>query len=61
MRNSLNEDVEEFGKVGAETSYVQSQTHSDTHKYHVLRQSGGPTQIPSSTEISFGPKEERLE
>ena len=29
MRNSLTEDVDEFGKVGAETSYLQSQMHSD--------------------------------
>ena len=29
MRNSITEDVDEFGKVGAEMSYLQSQTHSD--------------------------------
>ena len=29
MRNSITEDVDEFGKVGAETSYIQSQMHSD--------------------------------
>ena len=29
MRNSITEDVNEFGKVGAETSYFQSQMHSD--------------------------------
>ena len=29
MRNSFSEDVDEFGKVGAETSYLQSQMHSD--------------------------------
>ena len=29
MRNSLTEDLDEFGKVGAETSYLQSQRHSD--------------------------------
>ena len=29
MRNSLTEDMDEFGKVGAETSYLQSQMHSD--------------------------------
>ena len=29
MRNSLTEDMNEFGKVGAETSYLQSQMHSD--------------------------------
>ena len=28
-RNSLTEDMDEFGKVGAETSYIQSQMHSD--------------------------------
>ena len=29
MRIFLIEDVDEFGKVGAETSYLQSQMHSD--------------------------------
>ena len=29
MRNSLTEDMDEFGKVGAETSFLQSQIHSD--------------------------------
>ena len=29
MRNSFTEDLDEFGKVGAETSYLQSQMHSD--------------------------------
>ena len=29
MRNSLTKDVGEFGKVGAEMSYLQSQMHSD--------------------------------
>ena len=29
MVNSLTEDMDEFGKVGAETSYLQSQMHSD--------------------------------
>ena len=29
MRNSIAEDVDEFGKVGADTSYLQSQMHSD--------------------------------
>ena len=29
VRNSITEDVDEFGKVGAETSYLQSQMHSD--------------------------------
>ena len=29
MRNSLAEDVDEFRKVGAETSYFQSQMRSD--------------------------------
>ena len=29
MRNSLTEDMDEFGKVGAETSYLQSPMHSD--------------------------------
>ena len=29
MRNSLAEDTDEFGKVGAEMSYIQSQMHSD--------------------------------
>ena len=29
MKNSLNEDIDEFGKVGAETSYFQSQMHFD--------------------------------
>ena len=33
MRNDnqqpISEDMEEFGKVGAETSYIQSQMHSD--------------------------------
>ena len=28
MRNSVTEDVDEIGKVGAETSYLQSQMHS---------------------------------
>ena len=31
MRNSLTEDMDEFGKVGAGTSYLQSQMHSDYH------------------------------
>ena len=31
MRNSINEDVVEFGKVGAETSCLQSQMHSDSY------------------------------
>ena len=29
MRKSLTDDMDEFGKVGAETSYLQSQMHSD--------------------------------
>ena len=29
MRNSIAEDVDEFGKVGAEMSYLQAQMHSD--------------------------------
>ena len=29
MRNSVSEDMDEFGKVGAEMSYFQSQMHSD--------------------------------
>ena len=29
MRNSITEDMDEFGKFGAKTSYLQSQTHSD--------------------------------
>ena len=29
VRNSLSEDMDEFGKVGAEVSYLQSQMHSD--------------------------------
>ena len=29
MRNSITEDMDEFGKVGAEMSYLQSQMHSD--------------------------------
>ena len=29
MRNFLTDDMDEFGKVGAETSYLQSQMHSD--------------------------------
>ena len=29
MRNSTTENIDEFGKVGAETSYLQSQMHSD--------------------------------
>ena len=29
MRNSITEDVDDFGKVGAETSYFQSQMHSE--------------------------------
>ena len=29
MTNSITEDVDEFVKVGAETSYLQSQMHSD--------------------------------
>ena len=29
MRNSITEDMDEFGKVGAETSYLQSRMHSD--------------------------------
>ena len=29
MRNSVTEDVDEFGKVGAEMSYLQSQMQSD--------------------------------
>ena len=29
MRNSITEDVDEFGKVGAEKSYFQSQMHSE--------------------------------
>ena len=29
VRNSLAEDMDEFGKVGADTSYLQSQMHSD--------------------------------
>ena len=27
-QNPITEDVDEFGKVGAETSYIQSQMHS---------------------------------
>ena len=27
--NSITEDMDEFGKVGAEMSYIQSQMHSD--------------------------------
>ena len=30
-QNPIAEDVEGFGKVGAEKSYVQSQMHSDYH------------------------------
>ena len=29
MRNSITEDVDEFGKVCVETSYLQSRIHSD--------------------------------
>ena len=29
LRKSITKDVDEFGKVGAETSYLQSQMHSD--------------------------------
>ena len=29
MRNSLTEDMDELGKVGAELPYLQSQMHSD--------------------------------
>ena len=29
LRNSLTEEMDEFGKVGADTSYFQSQMHSD--------------------------------
>ena len=29
VRNSFTEDMDEFGKVGAQMSYVQSQMHSD--------------------------------
>ena len=29
MRNSISENMDEFGKVGAEMSYFQSQMHSD--------------------------------
>ena len=29
MRNSITEDMDELGKVGAEMSYLQSQMHSD--------------------------------
>ena len=29
MRNSVTEDMDEFGKVGVEMSYIQSQMHSD--------------------------------
>ena len=29
MKNSLTDDMDEFGKVGAEMSYLQSQMHSD--------------------------------
>ena len=29
MRNSVDEDMDEFGKLGAEMSYLQSQMHSD--------------------------------
>ena len=29
MRNTITEDMDEFGKVGAGMSYVQSQMHSD--------------------------------
>ena len=29
MRNSIAEDMDEFGKVGAEMSFLQSQMHSD--------------------------------
>ena len=29
MRSSITEDMDELGKVGAETSYLQSQMHSD--------------------------------
>ena len=32
MRNSITEDVDQFGKVGAETSYLQSLMHAD-HDY----------------------------
>ena len=28
-QNPITEDLDEFGKVGAETSYIQSQIHSD--------------------------------
>ena len=30
MRNSIAEDMYEFGKVGAEMSHLQSQMHSDS-------------------------------
>ena len=29
MRRSITDHMDEFGKVGAETSYLQSQMHSD--------------------------------
>ena len=29
MRNSITENMDEFGKVGAEMSYLQAQMHSD--------------------------------
>ena len=29
MRNYLTEDMDEFGKVGADTSYLESQMHAD--------------------------------
>ena len=29
MRSSLTEDMDEFGKVGADVSYLQSQKHSE--------------------------------
>ena len=29
IRNSITEDVDEFGKLGAEMSYLQSQMHPD--------------------------------
>ena len=37
MRNSITEDMDEFGKVGAEMSYIQSQMHSDKTQKRALQ------------------------
>ena len=39
MRNSITEVVDEFGKVGAETSYLQSQMHSDYDSAEIIADS----------------------